>query len=75
MIWPRVVVGGGKESDSEYALKVEPTRFADGLVVTCEREESRVTPNFGPVHLVERRHHLLEMGLNVTTFGVGVGNL
>lgn len=41
----------------------------------CEREESRMTPNFGPVHLVERRYHLLEMGLNVTTFGVGVGNL
>lgn len=66
---------GGKESDSEYVLKVGPTRFTDGLVVKCKREEARMIPNFGPVHLVEWRYHLLEMGLNVTTLGVGVCNL
>lgn len=72
MIWTRVVVVGLVEkSQTEYVLKVEHTRFTDGLVVKCERRISWMIPNLGPVHLVEWRDHLLEMGLNVTTLGVG----
>lgn len=39
--------GGDKESDSEYSLKVEPSRFASGMDLEClGKAKSRMTPSF-----------------------------
>ena len=35
--------GGENSLDSRYIQKVEPTGFADGSDVGCEREDSQIT--------------------------------
>lgn len=45
--WFRVVaVGWWEVAQSEYTLKVQPTKFANGLDVGCIREDSGMSSRF-----------------------------
>lgn len=43
-----------------WVLKGEMTAFAERLDVECERQKSKMSPNFGPEQLEEQSCHHLE---------------
>lgn len=48
----RAVTGGGKWSDSEYCLQIQPTRLDAGLDMGCERRVNWI--NDGTIYWDEK---------------------